>query len=490
MIKKAKEWIKHNRRIISIADIAMLVFLMFLALVVPKPANAEGLQITNSTYSTAELTWEKAEDASAYKIYRSVNNGNYEYLCTTVENSYTDRGLRTGTKYSYAISSKNGLKDSGINVKSAQEVTPSLEEPTLEIDTQKGKMQLNISDVDGAIGYEIIRNGESIGTTEANNYVDESAQGNTKYKYRVKAIRYKKQPVYSEASNSVEAELYAIPELIMEMSGEELVLEWTKDEHYSKYKIFNGDEVVGETDDSLFRMSNYELDKAYDLKLVGFSEDEKSQSPEVERRLKIVELPMDNETARNAACEWGVGIADDNSFSYGTGKRAHRYGCYFCGTNVGPNKNLKGSSKVNGHSYAKTYCCNPFVHACYSHGAGDQNMLKACQAGKGVGHSEGSFTRYGNWKKVKKPSISQLQKGDALVGSKHVMLYIGDGLIVHAKTEGWGAGSITVDKCSSYYKLCNFVMRYTGTGSGTMRVIQFIDENGNVIDNNTESQET
>ena len=42
MIKKAKEWIKHNRRIISIADIAMLVFLMFLALVVPKPAKCRG----------------------------------------------------------------------------------------------------------------------------------------------------------------------------------------------------------------------------------------------------------------------------------------------------------------------------------------------------------------------------------------------------------------------------------------------------------------
>ena len=36
---------------------------------------------------------------------------------------------------------------------------------------------------------------------------------------------------------------------------------------------------------------------------------------------------------KNAA-KWAVKIANDNSFTFGAGSKAHRKGCYFCGTNV------------------------------------------------------------------------------------------------------------------------------------------------------------
>ena len=168
-----------------------------------------------------------------------------------------------------------------------------------------------------------------------------------------------------------------------------------------------------------------------------------------------------NEEAINAACDWAVMIANDNSFTYGVGDRAHRFGCYFCDTNI----RKKGAELVDGHSYEKTYCCNPFVHAAFAHGAGDAGMLADCQKGTGVTMKESSYTKYGTWVNAGKPSYSNLQRGDVLVKSNHVVLYIGNGQIVHAAGEGWGDGSIKVqDLSTSYYSTFSFVMRYTGTG--------------------------
>ncbi len=169
-----------------------------------------------------------------------------------------------------------------------------------------------------------------------------------------------------------------------------------------------------------------------------------------------------NQKAIDAACDWGVAVAGNDSFTYGTGDRAHHYGCFFCGTN--PKK--KGTSKQSGHTFDKTYCCNPFVHACFAHGAGDAKMLTACKDASGIGMTVSSFTRYGNWTKVDLPAkVADLKKGDVLVRSTHVALYIGNSECVEAVGEGWTAKSISVTSLTAAkLKKYEFVMRYSGKG--------------------------
>ena len=117
-------------------------------------------------------------------------------------------------------------------------------------------------------------------------------------------------------------------------------------------------------------------------------------------------------------------------------------------------------------------------------------MLKACKNGRSVAMTVSSFTRYGNWKKAGKPAYSDLRRGDVIVSNSHVMLYIGDGQVVHAGAEGWGPDSICIDNLSpGYYKSYDFVMRYTGTGSGTMYVIKYVDDDGNVIEDQEPAEE-
>jgi len=113
--------------------------------------------------------------------------------------------------------------------------------------------------------------------------------------------------------------------------------------------------------------------------------------------------------------------------------------------------------------YKKTYCCNPFVHAAYAHGTQNPKMLKGCRKANGIAMEKSSFYKFGCWKCVGKPAYKNLQRGDVLVKSTHVAMYIGKGKMVEASGGNWSASSIAVKKMSkSRYNGFSYVMRYTG----------------------------
>ena len=181
-----------------------------------------------------------------------------------------------------------------------------------------------------------------------------------------------------------------------------------------------------------------------------------------------------------AALEWAIKIAADDSFNYGLknkyGGHANMTGCYFCGTN---DKKVKASG--GDERYYKTYCCVTFVTAAYAHGAQDPEILKECQAGHvGIQYEDPSknFTKYHCWTKVgdcKDLTINDLEPGDVIIaGNQHVCMYAGDNNIVESHGGGWSATSINVNKNCATSRLKqygrrggqNIVMRYTGDGGG------------------------
>lgn len=179
-----------------------------------------------------------------------------------------------------------------------------------------------------------------------------------------------------------------------------------------------------------------------------------------------------NVTAKRKAINWACSVANDNSFTYGTGKRAHRSGCYFCKTNTGDrkwNKERKGEPhKVKGHTYTKTYCCNPFITAAYAHGAKDKAMYTLCHRGSSAGMKTSDWTKSKYFKSLgacKKISYSKLKAGDVIMSPTHVWMYIGHNRYVQSSGEGWGAKSISVgngakSKYSKYRKSGCYLVRY------------------------------
>ena len=458
-------------------DAVLIILIGLLIVLADSPGKVSGLRAAKTTYDSVTLSWSPTEKVAGYHIYRSEDGKDFDYIASATDTTYTDMGLTTGKSYSYSVTAFNSIKRQGPDKKKAVKVIPELDKPVVKGSVATGSIELDITPVSGAIGYEIYRNGEKISDQKETALVDKKAKTNKDYKYEVKAYRYRKHPVYSVSSKPVNLKLIAAGHMEAEIVGDELLFSWEGNEKYAKYELYKGDELIDTISDTEYYMSEINTDEMYEMKLVGISEDESVRSPASSQAFIVDATTMTNQEARDAACEWGIAIADDNSFTYGTGKRAHRCGCYFCGTNVGPNKNIKGSSLVNGHSYEKTYCCNPFVHACYAHGAGDPGMLKVCQRGGSVGMSVKSYTRFGNWKKVGKPAKGKLQRGDVLVRSGHVSMYIGDGQIVQAIDKGWTDESIRYNNLSdkSYAKY-EFVMRYTGNGGTKYEVRELSDE--------------
>lgn len=125
------------------------------------------------------------------------------------------------------------------------------------------------------------------------------------------------------------------------------------------------------------------------------------------------------------AVNFGKWIAGDNDFHYGFGDHAHHNGCYFCGTN--------GAKKGHMKMWEHTYCCNPFVHACFAHGGLVPSMLKMCQQGRSYGFKQGEGYDASNL--FKKINRKDAKAGDVFCSDCHVALYIGNGKIVHAGSE-------------------------------------------------------
>ena len=130
------------------------------------------------------------------------------------------------------------------------------------------------------------------------------------------------------------------------------------------------------------------------------------------------------------AVTWAKKIAKNNDFHYGKGKHAHHNGCYYCGTQPKSKKN-SGIKK-----WETTYCCNPFVGAAWAHGGCVPKALELCQKGSSWDYSKGQgYDKSSLFKKVGNPYKIKMKKGDVICGDAHVMLYVGDGYVVHAGYE-------------------------------------------------------
>lgn len=174
-----------------------------------------------------------------------------------------------------------------------------------------------------------------------------------------------------------------------------------------------------------------------------------------------------------AAVNWAIKIAADDTFNYGAKPYANANGCYFCGTNDKKVKNSGGDKR-----YLKTYVCLTFVGAAYAHGAGDPEILYNCQRRKMTMYeTNDNFKKFSCWMKLGSCSelkVSDLQPGDVIIkwsdkndNNGHVCMYIGNNNLVEASGGTWKPKSIAVKNGAAASRLAslsgsskNYVMRY------------------------------
>lgn len=172
----------------------------------------------------------------------------------------------------------------------------------------------------------------------------------------------------------------------------------------------------------------------------------------------------------NGAVNWGIKIAADNKFHYGKKPNSQHNGCYFCGTQT-----LSGGrAKTGVVNYEYSYCCNPFVHACFAHGGNEKTMLRVCKNGSSYDFKLGrGYDISPLFAKLGIPDMSLLKKGDVICWDNHVVLYIGNGKIVESTggddnvpfSEKWNNSIRVCALTASKYSSAHGVYRYIGNGN-------------------------
>ena len=452
------------------------------------PQRVTKIKAESSSYDSIKVKWAGARNASEYEVFRSSSeDGKYKECGKVAKTEFVDKKLDTGTEYWYMVRSVKGDRESRYSAR--VKATPTLNKPTLSgFSTDEGA-ELTADKVPGATGYAFYKDGKLLREQPANICLDKNLKESEKHKYRVVAFRtVNKKKIMSAKSNVVDAGMIRIEISLEDGNKPEKVIVGDKIEITGKVKsnVKLTRIIAGVTDESGQQwIEGQKFDKndvnatEFELKAadgsIKFGELQEGKYkyrvlvyPEGGKEKIVTDQPFQVEyNPAMAAVNWAIDIADDNSFTYGTGKQAHRRGCYFCGTN----------SRFKPSGYEKTYCCNPFVLAAFAHGAGNEKVLKGCKSGDCGGMLTSDWTRYGCFETIgptKEVSYETLIPGDFIISkysaggpAEHVWMYCGDDKLVEAGHEGWGASSIAVSdnakgRYRSYQKNGCYVMRYTG----------------------------
>lgn len=140
------------------------------------------------------LSWAKCTGAEKYNIYRAANGGEYELITSTAKLSYTDKGLKKSSEYSYRIQAVSG---SSLSKFSSVKSVFVMKAPPLELVNDRGGVKVkwdSVSCSNGsyAVKYELLRstdgkNYSAVFSGKKISYIDTNVTGNTKYYYKVRA---------------------------------------------------------------------------------------------------------------------------------------------------------------------------------------------------------------------------------------------------------------------------------------------------------------
>jgi fibronectin type 3 domain-containing protein len=157
----------------------------------PLKPTAEGVSST-----TIKISWTPVTGAAQYKVYRcSTPGGDYKYVATTGESSYTDTGLTPRSTYYYriaAVDSSGTEGDPSDSCSAATSVPPQPSKPTAE-GVSSTAIKISWTPVTGAAEYKVYRcltpggTYEYVDTTKESSYTDKGLTPGTFY-YRITAV--------------------------------------------------------------------------------------------------------------------------------------------------------------------------------------------------------------------------------------------------------------------------------------------------------------
>ncbi|AET70644.1 cell wall-binding protein [Desulfosporosinus orientis DSM 765] len=257
---------KPKQRLMSI------VFGLFSVLIFPYNALAASLPAPDDLSVTAEssseiyLDWDSVSNATSYDVYRAASSsGSYEKIATTTASKYTDEDLEEDTKYYYKVRAVNGSTKSAYSeieyARTEEGDSDSLSAPKNLSASAKSPSEIYVDwyAVNDSTSYYVYRSTsssgsyEKIATTTLSRYTDTDLEPDTKYYYKVKAVKGSDTSAYSEieyaktenyeGSLSTPKELSATAE-----SSSEIYLDWDVVSNATSYYVYRATSSSGSYD--------------------------------------------------------------------------------------------------------------------------------------------------------------------------------------------------------------------------------------------------
>lgn len=217
------------------------------------------VKVASTGYNSLNVSWEKVNGATGYRIYFKKDNAkNWTTLATFENGSLTScehRKLTTGVNYTYTVrayykdGSKNiwgGFNQTGVTKK------PVTSAPKLVSVTSSTATNVTVKweTVSGANGYKVMRKADgsktwsTIGTTNSKrlSYTDKKVSCGVKYHYTVRAYRnVSKKPVLG-SYNSNGLEIMTIPDRpvvsVSSANYNKLNVSWSRSNGATGYKVY------------------------------------------------------------------------------------------------------------------------------------------------------------------------------------------------------------------------------------------------------------
>ena len=217
------------------------------------------VKVASTGYNSLNVSWEKVNGATGYRIYFKKDNAkNWTTLATFENGSLTScehRKLTTGVNYTYTVRAyyKDGSKTiwGGFNQTGVTK-KPVTSAPKLVSVTSSTATNVTVKweTVSGANGYKVMRKADgsktwsTIGTTNSKklSYTDKKVTCGAKYHYTVRAYRnVSKKPVLG-SYNSNGLEIMTIPDrpvvMVTSSNYNKLNVSWNRSNGATGYKVY------------------------------------------------------------------------------------------------------------------------------------------------------------------------------------------------------------------------------------------------------------
>lgn len=200
------------------------------------------------------------DEATEYKIYRSIDNGEFVYITSIDALEYIDDSTVPNKKYTYKIVAINGSDTENIIEKGESETLSIIKYQTksggvtgLNLKVINQNITINYNLVPNAVIYQIYRSTDNkkfslIGTSDKASYTDNNTIPNIKYYYKLSAIAIDNEEEIIIATSSILSTSYKLLKPTITLSNSSytsIKLSWAKIKGASGYEVYQATSLNG-----------------------------------------------------------------------------------------------------------------------------------------------------------------------------------------------------------------------------------------------------